>query len=115
MTPAPETLPLGDGGDMASRCLPSPTPKSAGLGTPRSGDGFTPGPWFYEAGGFGAAIVSPHGGSLAATWPADLLGYRHDAEANARLIAAAPELLEALSELADLMLGVIDGHYRPDS
>jgi hypothetical protein len=34
---------------------------------------------------------------------------------NAHLIAAAPELYEALDELADLMQGVIDGDYKPDS
>jgi hypothetical protein len=38
-----------------------------------------------------------------------------DQEANAHLIAAAPELYEALDELADLMQGVIDGDYKPDS
>ena len=38
-----------------------------------------------------------------------------DQEANAHLIAAAPELYEALDELADLMQGVIEGDYKPDS
>ena len=37
------------------------------------------------------------------------------ADATAHLIAAAPDLYEALKELADLMRGVIAGDYTPDS
>ena len=40
---------------------------------------------------------------------------KEEHEANAHLIAAAPELYEALDELADLMQGVIEGDYKPDS
>ena len=39
---------------------------------------------------------------------------REEFEANARLIAAAPDLLEALEELVDLFGGLVSGEYPPD-
>ena len=66
----------------------------------------TPGPWFIT-GGATRYIEARIGDGLiqevAACGPtmADVRGYGQQQEANARLIAAAPDLLEALIELAD--------------
>jgi hypothetical protein len=62
----------------------------------------TPGPWSYhDKAAYGLAITT---GSIAAQNIASVqayVGLTHDAaRANARLIAAAPELLEALKYLA---------------
>lgn len=69
----------------------------------------TPGPWiahFHEGDGEwfvkSTADGLPHGGHIASfgysqTWPAE-------AEGNARLIAAAPELAEALMDLATAVI-----------
>ncbi len=58
----------------------------------------TPGPWNYLYDGRGDhTIVDAYGRVLAVTWgvPID----RGTEEANARLIASAPELLEALEDV----------------
>ncbi|OZI38998.1 hypothetical protein CEG14_05535 [Bordetella genomosp. 1] len=67
----------------------------------------TPGPWARDIGsGFGCDVRAENGRKVAATWGINSgdphrPAYRAECDANARLIAAAPELLEALQELAD--------------
>jgi hypothetical protein len=67
----------------------------------------TPGPWVYD--GCWQDIVSCDGKIIAF---ASLDG--EQSEYDARLIAAAPELLEALEELSLLMDDVRNGEYTPD-
>ena len=57
---------------------------------------FTPGPWTFAFGGGHALIFQLGGGPTFAGVPFDSDEEIPQAEANARLIAAAPELLEAL-------------------
>jgi len=79
----------------------------------------TPGPWFIaawaasdsaeitassRAGMIGIAIVE-RGADDAPTYPVDF-----EQIANARLIAAAPDLLEALKSAAEWFQGYADGH-----
>lgn len=75
---------------------------------------FTPGPWFSSP-----VLVADDGWELCTVGPfdvrgkpdpnhhedtiAEVSGINHDAEANARLIAAAPELLEALKAVTDML------------
>jgi len=54
----------------------------------------TSGPWGVEASGYGS-IITKEGESMAAVWPQALSGTPFPHEANARLISAAPDLLEA--------------------
>jgi len=65
----------------------------------------TPGPWKREAktGRNRFRITDARGHQVA-----DTNTYNEDAEANADVIAAAPELLEALQELVDGMTDVED-------
>lgn len=69
-------------------------------------NGFTPGPWIVESGGF---VGGPAGfGHVCQFWNK----YEEDfqcAEANARLVAAAPDLLEAC-KAALSMPAPIDRH-----
>jgi hypothetical protein len=80
----------------------------------------TPGPWDYWS-GYNAydkieAQVTAEGGDIV------IASYNHliaDGEANAKLIAAAPDLLEELKDLkrelvlSDVDLGYIESHFRP--
>ena len=59
----------------------------------------TPGPWKVEPQEYGV-VITHQGGSMAAAYPEDMLGRKHDALANARLIAAAPDLLAVLERIA---------------
>lgn len=56
----------------------------------------TPGPWKAEPSGYGS-VISKDGKSMVAVWPEGLGGPTFPHEANARLIAAAPDMLSALS------------------
>lgn len=69
----------------------------------KNNDQFTPGPWSVERpyGEPGVYISGPNTGLIAKIWPADP-GYADDA-ANARMIAAAPEMLSALRLAAELI------------
>jgi hypothetical protein len=73
----------------------------------------TPGPWHP----FNAGWITSARGPICAMYAMKSGNYEDDTEglSNARLIAAAPELLEALKELADLFQDTLTGDYRPDS
>lgn len=57
----------------------------------------TPGPWIMDTGDDGAVVYDPNAGTIA-NIPPDLRAW----EANARLMAAAPDLLEALEGLINI-------------
>jgi hypothetical protein len=65
---------------------------------------FTPGPWStdlkIDCGSPHSEILGADGEIVAALWPPSLRD-----QANARLIAAAPELLEALEQIARMDYG----------
>ena len=56
----------------------------------------TPGPWFYETGNTEALIVERDGTTVAELQTTYQTTAHRSLEANARLIAAAPDLLAAL-------------------
>lgn len=58
----------------------------------------TPGPWTYGYNGAYGYCITTRGGTHIAT---SILYKKDGGEANARLIAAAPELLSALQALCD--------------
>lgn len=79
----------------------------------------TPGPWFVSENAVKPAL-RPYAIYSRHDCICDVLSEIEEGPtdrdtANARLIAAAPELLEALEELADLMDLVRSGEYKPDS
>lgn len=60
----------------------------------------TPGPWVYDSGSFYAAVQLNDCGTTNEPPIIDMgAGRPEDSEANARLIAAAPELLAALEKI----------------
>lgn len=68
----------------------------------------TPGPWEMNVGQDGAVVYHPDQGTIADI-PMDLSAHPH----NARLIAAAPELLEALKGLLNAPDPDEVGDYTP--
>ena len=70
----------------------------------------TKGPWRAEIGPINS-LIHTKDKSIACTYTANTTP--EEAEANARLIAAAPELLEALIQAHDLLQGV--RKYMPKS
>src|SRR5690606_21912142 len=81
----------------------------------------TPGPWKVDTSYQWPSKVSSTVAPYDEGWICDCSsGRRGSMEmarslANARLIAAAPELLEALEELVDLVNSFLKGEYIPDS
>lgn len=102
---------------MASQNQPGDAPESA-VTTSEPSAAFTPGPWLVERSDDGHDIRMAS--AIACGWDHEshhLIEYHHgveadqddggeqfaEAEANARLIAAAPDLLEALIEAEDIL------------
>lgn len=65
----------------------------------------TPGPWDYSWNGHYFDIGILRDCSVVPIFPQTCMGVCAAQEANARLIAAAPELLEALTRLRDAYVG----------
>jgi len=77
----------------------------------------TPGPWEIKAHSDPCYryISAPKHIALAqVVWRVEEEDRSPACEANAHLIAAAPDLLEALEELVDLFGGLVSGEYPPD-
>ena len=68
---------------------------------------FTPGPWKLELGD--PPMVADRDGELVVYLPNWIPEYRTERDANARLIASAPTLLEALEEARDAMSHCLEG------
>ena len=69
----------------------------------------TPGPWSVQDGDrvFGYSTGKPYSHCLH-----EGIGYKTEREANARLIAAAPELLAALENAANVLAGIATGDLK---
>lgn len=65
----------------------------------------TPGPWEVRE---GCAIYAPKGFKPYSVRLADCLGYKEEREANARLVAAAPAMLEALREAVARVADIVN-------
>lgn len=61
----------------------------------------TPGPWTIRTEKRTRLVCDAHGNQIAAIRPVKRYGVEGDDAANARLIAAAPEMYEALRIIAD--------------
>jgi hypothetical protein len=72
----------------------------------------TPGPWIIDRDGFNDPGALDGGDNLRRVLRWDAFARRHtdEAEANARLIAAAPELLDALQVMAKTFEGLAAIH-----
>jgi hypothetical protein len=66
----------------------------------------SPGPWNSSCYGDGSFIVRGHYGRIVCTRDRVPFPRREESEANARLIAAAPELLEALQKAREYVAKV---------
>jgi hypothetical protein len=78
-----------------------------------SAPNYTPGPWNVT--GDLATISGTRPGDPYTFTVAETCGYKEEREANARLIAAAPELLEAIIELshwAEMQPGMPQGTFE---
>lgn len=77
---------------------------------------WTPGPWVFTApiGAEHAEVRDRDGRRIAVTIGSYPMRTRTE-DANAYLIAAAPDLYAALDELHDLVNMMIEGEYEPDS
>jgi hypothetical protein len=92
------------------------------MATSTEGQGHTPGPWFWaeDSRGNRTNLMRSGSGDYVATPQADIGDYglsvdrwTDASDADASLIAAAPELLEALKEAQDVIYGLRqDLHHR---
>ena len=108
---------MGSPGGLASADAATTSPSVAG-----SAAGHTPGPWSSVDNSWDFSTIYDDNGAVVASVPINHLvtedsqdRYEPIKEANARLIAASPCLLEALTELvefADKMTGRVEPEYR---